>query len=91
MDGICERHNAIITDIVLKQKDDTDCDWETTLVWAISAKNRLINISGFSLHQIVLGKNINLPLIYYDKPSAKLLQNEIVIEHLSVLHATRQA
>ena len=46
MDG-CERHSAIITDIVLKVKDDTNCDWETTLVWAISAKNCLINTSGF--------------------------------------------
>ena len=47
--------------------------------------------SGFSPHQIVLGRNINLPLIYNDRPAADLPQSKIIIEHLSVLHATRQA
>ena len=49
---------------------DTNCDWETALVWAISAKNSLINVSGFSPHQTVLGRNINLPPIYNHNPSA---------------------
>ena len=89
--GICERHNAIITDIILKVRNDTECGWETALAWAISAKNYFINVSGFSLHRIVLGKNINLPSIYNDQPSADLPQNEIITEHWSVLHATRQA
>ena len=89
--GICERHNAIITDIILKVRNDTKCEWETALAWAISAKNYFINVSGFSLHRIVLGKNINLPSIFNDQPSADLPQNEIITEHWSVLHATRQA
>ena len=89
--GICERYNAIITDIILKVKNDTNCGWETALAWAISAKNCFINVSGFSPHQIVLGRNINLPSIYTDKPSAELPQNETIVEHLSVLHATRKA
>ena len=84
--SICERHNAIITDITLKVKNDTNCDWETDLVWAICAKN----VSGFSSHQIILERNINLPLIYNDKPSNDLPQNKIIIEHLPVLHATGQ-
>ena len=86
---ICERHNAIITYIILKVKNDTNCDWETALAWAISAKDCFINVSGFSPHQIVLGRNINLPSIYNDKPSANIPQNDIIIEHSSVLHATR--
>ena len=89
--GICERHNAIITDIILKVRNDTKCDWETVLAWAVSAKNYFINVSGFSLHHIVLGRNINLPSIYNDQPLADLPQNEIITEHWSVLHATRQA
>ena len=89
--GICERHNAIITDIILKVRNDTKCDWETVLAWAVSAKNDFINVSGFSLHHIVLGRNINLPSIYNDQPLADLPQNEIITEHWSVLHATRQA
>ena len=27
--GICERHDAVITDIILKVRNDTNCDWET--------------------------------------------------------------
>ena len=73
-------------------RNDTNCVWEAALVWAISAKNCFTNISGFCPHQIVLGRNISLPLIYNDKPSADLPQNEIIIEHLSVLQVlTRQA
>ena len=29
--GICECHNAVITDIILKVRNDTNCDWETWL------------------------------------------------------------
>lgn len=32
------KHNVIKTDIVLKKKDDTNCDWETALVWTLSVK-----------------------------------------------------
>ena len=39
----------------------------------------------------MLGRNINLPSIYNDKPSADRSQKEITLEHLSVLHAIRQA
>ena len=52
--GICEHDNAIITDIILKVRNYTNCDWETALAWGIIARNGFINVSGFSLHQIVL-------------------------------------
>ena len=29
--GICELHNAIITEMLLKVKNDCQCDWETAL------------------------------------------------------------
>ena len=61
------------------------------LARAISAKNCFINVNRFSPHQIVLGRNINLRSIYNDKPLADLPLNEIIIEHFSVLNATRQA
>ena len=62
-----------------------------SLAWANSAKNCFTNVTGFSPHQIVLGRNINLLSIYNDKPSVDFPQNEIIIEHSSVLHTTRQA
>ena len=39
--GICERHNAILTDIILKVKEDINCSWETALAWALNAKKLL--------------------------------------------------
>ena len=36
--GICEYHNAIITE-TLKMKEDSNCGWETALAWPLSAKN----------------------------------------------------
>ena len=67
------------------------CDQETAFACTISAKNCFINISGFTPHQIVLGRNINLLSIYNDQPSADLSQNKIIIDYLSVLHATTRA
>ena len=31
---ICEHHNTIITETLLKVKEDSKCDWETALAWA---------------------------------------------------------
>ena len=45
----------------------------------------------FSPNQIVFGKNIKIPSIYVDQPSADLPEKEINIRHLNALHATRQA
>ena len=72
-------------------KEDSTCDWETTLAWALSTKNSLINVNGFSPHQIVFGKKIKIPLICVDQPSDDLPENEIVTRHLNALHAIRQA
>ena len=72
-------------------RNDTNCYREIAPAGAISVKNCFTNVSEFSLYQIVLGRNINLSSIYNDKSSADVFQNEIIIEHLSVLDATRQA
>ena len=61
----------------------TNCDLETALAKAISAKKCFINVNGFSPCQ-------NLPSMCNDKPLADLPRNKIIIEHLLVLHATRQ-
>ena len=71
-------------------RNDTNCYRETAPAGAVSVKNCFTNVSEFSLYQIVLGRNINLSSIYNDKSSADVFQNEIIIEYLSVLDATRQ-
>ena len=67
---ICEHHNAIITETLLKVKQDSNCDWETALAWALSAKNSLINVNGFTRYQTIFGRNIKIPSVYVNQPSA---------------------
>ena len=45
-----------LSDIVLKIKEDINCTWKTALAWAVIAKNCLMNINGFSPHQLVFGQ-----------------------------------
>ena len=51
--GIVERHNATLGFSVL---DDLKCDLSLAVVWAVSAKNTLHNVHGFSPNQLVFGK-----------------------------------
>ena len=44
----------------LKVKNDTKCDYDTALTWAVCAKNEFINKNGFSPSQLVFGLNTNL-------------------------------
>ena len=68
--GIVERHNAVIENMILKIVDDSKCSVQTALVWAISAKNALSNNKGFSPNQLVFGRNPNLPSVLTAKPPA---------------------
>jgi hypothetical protein len=59
--GTCERHNLILTEILVKLRESHAYDWEISLCWAVAAKNTLNNVNGFSPYQIVFGRNPNLP------------------------------
>lgn len=93
--GVCERHNQILTNIMLKIKDDVkSCNWHTALAWALSAKNSLLNSHGFSPAQLVFGRNTNLPSALNNKLPALEDINDyspVVSLHLSVLNSARQA
>ena len=47
--GIYERHNLLIAEMTEKVIEDVGCSLNIALMWAIHAKNSLINIYGFSL------------------------------------------
>ena len=51
--GICKWHNHILSETLLKIKEDVNC-----IAWAINAKNLLININGFSPYQLVFGRSV---------------------------------
>ena len=68
--GLLERHNMTLTEILLKVKQKHKCSWETALNWALMAKNALHNVYGYSPYQPVFGKNPNLPSVLVDSPPA---------------------
>ena len=61
--GIVERHNAILYESMMKTINDTHCDPEIALAWAVSAKNTLQTNAGYSPSQLVFGRNVNLPSV----------------------------
>ena len=90
--GLIERHNAILGLTVTKTIEDTKCDLQLAVSWAVSAKNSLKNVHGFSPNQLVFGKNPNFPNVCDDLLPA--LENkttsEIVAQNLNALHFARQ-
>ena len=54
--GINERHNAILGNMISKVMEDTKCKLKDAISWAVSAKNALSNVYGYSPNQLVFGK-----------------------------------
>ncbi|XP_048012163.1 uncharacterized protein LOC125245541 isoform X2 [Megalobrama amblycephala] len=91
--GLTERHNQTLTEIIMKVKTSNGCDWDTALDWALMAKNTMQNVHGYSPHQLVFGQNPNLPSVLTVKPPALegTTKSEWVAKHISALHASRKA
>ena len=62
--GIVERLNGVLGKLVNKIIDDTNCDVQMALAWAVSARNAFDNKSGYSPNQLVFGFNPAIPDIY---------------------------
>ena len=73
--GLCERHNGVIKESVLKIIDDTKCSLETAVAWAVSSKNTLYGHGGYSPNTLVFGKNPNFPSVISDKLPAITAEN----------------
>ena len=90
--GMCERHNEILADLVRKVQSENNCSFQVALNWALAAKNSLTNVYGFSPNQLVFGKNIELPSVHTDKlPAQNIPSSEYIMENLNALHSARQA
>ena len=68
--GLVERHNMIIANMLDKILEDQQLDLDIALSWCLNAKNSLANVHGFSPFQLVFGQNPKLTLIFNDKPPA---------------------
>ena len=91
--GITERHNAIIANMMKKILFDRKCSVELALLWAVSAKNSLSNVFGYSPNQLVFGKNPNLPSVLTDDPPAleNVSSSELIAKHLNAVISARKA
>ena len=73
---------------------EVKCNFELALLWAISAKNSLQNVHGFSPFQLALGQNPKLPTVISDNPqrlSGSECASKMLLENLTALQAAREA
>ena len=91
--GLNERHNGILGEMVTKTLEDGLCSMEVALGWSVSAKNTLHNVNGFSPNQLVFGFNPNMPSMLINSPPALegISTSEVVANNLNALHAARRA
>ena len=54
--GLCEKHNGVIGNMLDKIMNDVNCSADIAVHWAIAAKNSLMNVYGFSPNVLVFGK-----------------------------------
>ena len=91
--GIVERLNAVLGNMVSKISEDANCDVHTALAWAVSARNAFDNNGGFSPNQLVFGFNPTIPNVFNNKLPAleEVTSSEIVRKNLNAKQAAREA
>ena len=82
--SLVERHNLVLSEMLDKKIDETDCDISVAVSWCVSVKNSLHNVHGFSPYQFTLGTNPKLPSTLSDKLLA--LTNKPVSKVISQNH-----
>ena len=65
--GIAEKHNSVIGNMMEKVLADVNCSLKVALGWCLSAKNALLNSYGYSPNQILFGYNPNFPSVIENK------------------------
>nr|XP_039274020.1 uncharacterized protein LOC120347974 [Styela clava] len=50
--GLVERHNSILTEILLEIRESESLDWKTAFSWSLNAKNSLHNVHGYSPYHL---------------------------------------
>ena len=91
--GLVERHNAIIANMLDRILEENDCDFDIALAWAINSKNSLSNIHGFSSYQLAIGFNPILPTNFNNKLPALTSEhtNKLIHDNINYMHKARKA
>ena len=91
--GICERLNGTLADLVSKIIDDANCGVQIALSWAVAARNAFYNKSGVSPNQLIFGFNPAFPNIYDSNIPASSLESastEIVSKNWNAMNKARE-
>ena len=77
---------------MMKTMEDSKCDMSTALAWAVSAKNALQNVNGYSTNQFVFGRNVFLPSVLTNKPPAinSYCQSDLIRKKLAAIRSARK-
>ena len=92
--GVCERYNQVIGEMLDKIVEEVDCPLSVAVAWATNAKNSLHNVHGFSPAQLVFGYNPILPSVQHNKPPALAspdTYSEIISQNLIAMKKAREA
>ena len=90
--GIVEKHNGVIGNMMEKVLPDVGCRLKVALAWCLSAKNALLNSYGYSPNQLVFGYNPNFTSVIDNKLPALqgVTSSKLIASHLNALHAARR-
>ena len=91
--GIVERHNLVIAEMLDKVLAESKCDFDSALAWCLTAKNSLQNVDGFTPFQIALGRNPSFPMaVENDLPANTAVPiSEVVRNNLDTMHSARES
>lgn len=93
--GVVERHNGLLAEMIYKIKEDVNCNSTIALCWAVNAKNNMTSVYGFSPQQLVFGTNSPLPGLDAEKVKLSQLNNstasKIVADNINAMFGAREA
>ena len=91
--GLVERHNKVLSDMLDRFLEDCNCGIDIAIAWSVTTKNSLQNIHGFSPYHLATGRNPTLPVMVDNKPPALTQdsENELIRNNLQALHKAREA
>ncbi len=92
--GVNERNHAVCDRMIDKMlTQDSSLSPQVALTWALTAKNSLENVSGFSPFQVVFGSAPSLPSVYTSGPPGyeEVVMEKAVADHINALFLGREA
>ena len=87
---LCKRHNCILNKNVNKILAGGNCSLQTAIHWAVSSKNSIANLYGFSPNVLVLGSNPDLPNTFGNMPNLRSCLSNLVAKNINAICLVRK-